>query len=270
MQFDDEYFGSEAQNLLMRRGRDLYQLVRADARLAFHGRSIILLGDRGGETAPLMARIARLCGASAIHFYPSEKTGALKAELTGLGQNAAHWEFCTGGLEAYETCKAILADVPLPGDLRLVRLSADSPAALVRATAELSMDCGVMPLPGRQMRGLANPGLCLVAVDASGAPVATGSSYRYTHPDSDYRDHAFWGVLATRPDRRGQKLAMILGAHAIVRMWEEFGMRGFTTGIKADNPASLAVCARQGVRPSGQTFIACTNPEHFGDAPITR
>lgn len=270
MDFEDEYFGSPAQISLLRRACDLYQLLRDDPRLAFHGRNIILLGDLGAETAPLMARISRLCGASAIHFYPSEKTGALKAELTGLGQNAAHWELCTGGRQAYETCKAIVADVPLPGDLRLKRLSADSPAALVLATAELSVECGVMPMPGRQMRGLANPGLCLVAVDASGAPVATGSSYRYTHPDSDYRDYAFWGVLATRPDRRGQKLAMIMGANAIVRMWEEFGMRGFTTGVKADNPASMAVCARQGVRPSGQNFIACTNPEHFGDAPITR
>ena len=270
MKFDDEYFGSEAQNALMRRGRDLYELVRADPRIAFHGRSIILLGDRGAETAPLMARIARLCGASAIHFYPSEKTEALKAELTGLGQNAAHWELCTGGREAYERCKAMVANWPLPADLRLERLSADSSAELVRATAELSVDCGVMPMPGRQMRGLANPGVCLVAVDASGAPVATGSSYRYTHPDSDYSEYAFWGVLATRPDRRGQKLAMILGANAIVRMWEEFGMRGFTTGIKVDNPASLAVCARQGVRPSGHKFVACTNPEHFGNQSITR
>jgi hypothetical protein len=218
MDYDEEYFGTEAQNALMKRGRDLYKLVQADPRLAFHGRSIILLGGRGADTAPLMARIARLCGASAIHFYPSEKTEALKAELTGLGQNAADWDLCTGGRQAYENCKALMAEIPLPGDLRLKRLSADSPAALVRATAELSMDCGVMPMPGRQMRGLANPGLCLVAVDADGAPVATGSSYRYTHPDSDYRDYAFWGMLATRPDRRGQKLAVILGATAIVRM----------------------------------------------------
>jgi hypothetical protein len=218
----------------------------------------------------MMARIARLCGAAGAHFYPSAKTAALKAELVELGQSADHWELCTGGQRAYEMCKSIVAEVPLPDDLRLERLSADSPAGLVRATADLSMNCGVMPLPGRQMRGLSNPGLCLVAVDQGGAPVATGSSYRYTHPDSDYGHYAFWGALATRPDRRGERLAMILGANAIVTMWEEFGMRGFSTGVKADNPASLAVCAKQGVVPGDWSFVSCTDPDLFKGAPMTR
>ncbi len=270
MQFDDEYFGSLAHIGLARRTRDLFPLIGRDPRFGSYGRNVLLLGDQGAETAPLMAALSRLCGGAGVHYYPSAKAEGLKAELARLGQNADIWQHCTGGEKAYKMCKAIVAGAHLPSDLRLETLSADSPSALVRATAELSMDCGVMPMPGRQMRGLENPGLCLVAVDGSGAPVATGSSYRYTRPDSAYPDWAFWGALATRPDRRGERLAKILGAHAIVHMWENHGVRGFTTGIKADNAASLAVCAKQGVAPSDWSFIACTDPEHFKGAPMTR
>lgn len=270
MQFDDEYFGTPAHVALARRTRDLYRLLADDPRYGSYGRNIILLGDQGAGTAKMIAAASRLVGGAGVHYYPAVKAEALLAGLTGLGQDAGCWQHCSGGRRAYELCRAIVADAPLPPDLQVVRLSADSPAGLVRATAELSMECGVAPLPGKFMRGLANPGLCLVAVDADGAPVATGASYRYTHPDSAYPDYAFWGALATRPDRRGEKLAMILGAMAIVHMWEVHGVCGFSTGIKADNAASMAVCARQGVVPGDWAFVACTDPVHFKGVTFTR
>lgn len=270
MKFDDEIFGTPAHAALQRRSMDLFRLLADDPRYGTYGRNVLLIGDQGEDMAERMAGIARLTGAAGTHYYPSEKSEALCAVLAEMGQTAGRWELCTGGRHAYDLSRAIIAEIPLPDDLKVVRLSADAPAELVRGVAELSMACGVMPVPGRNMRGLVNPGICLAAVDREGVPVATGSSYRYTHPDSDFRDYAFWGALATRPDRRGEKIAMVLGSMAIVHMWENHGVRDFTTGIRADNAASFAVCAKQGVVRSDWTFVACTDPDHFKGAPMTR
>ncbi len=270
MQFEDEIFGSPAHVALARRTRELWALIGNDPRFGSYGRNVVVVGDQGADMAPLMVAISRLTGNCGSHYYPAERADALMAELAGAGQETGRWLHCCGGQKAYDLCKAIVADVALPDDLRVTRLSADSPASLVRATAELSFACGVAQMPGRYMRGMAAPGICLVAVDADGDPVATGSSYRYTHPDSPYPDYAFWGALVTRPDRRGQKLAMILGARAIVHMWENHGVRSFSTGIKADNAASLAVCAKQGVVPGDWVFVANTDPELFEGGAFTR
>lgn len=270
MQSDDEFFGSPVHVALARRTRDLWALIGDDPRFGTYGRNVVVVGDQGEDMAALMASVSRLTGNCGAHYFPAERTDILMAALADRGQEPDCWAHCSGGQGAYDLCREIVVDVPLPGDLRVIHLSPDSPAALVRATAELSFACGVTQMPGRYLRGLATPGICLAAVDADGAPVATGSSYRYTHPDSPYPDHAFWGALATRPDRRGERLAMILGAMAIVHMWENHGVRGFSTGIKADNAASMAVCAKQGVVPGDWAFVGCTDPQLFKGGAFTR
>jgi hypothetical protein len=51
-------------------------------------------------------------------------------------------------------------------------------------------------------------------------------------------------MLATLEDRRGEIIALLLGAQAIVHMWERHGARGFMTGVRADNSSSQALCNR--------------------------
>jgi hypothetical protein len=57
-------------------------------------------------------------------------------------------------------------------------------------------------------------------------------------------------MLATREDRRGQRIALLLGAQAIIHMWEQHGARGFMTGgllpgavIDSSNDANAALTA---------------------------
>ena len=77
-----------------------------------------------------------------------------------------------------------------------------------------------MPVPGAFMRGQLRQGICLVATDGNGQPVATASSYVLHHPSSPRAPIVFWGMLATREDRRGEKIGLVLGAQAIVHMWD--------------------------------------------------
>jgi RimJ/RimL family protein N-acetyltransferase len=133
----------------------------------------------------------------------------------------------------------------------------------------LQQGCDVMPVPGSVMRGAQVPGVFLAARDGQGEPVAVAASFRL-HPDgSKNADIAFWGMIATRPDRRGQRLARILGAMAIVHMWEKEGARGFMTGVRADNASSQALCNALGVTDSPWCYATCTDPQVMG-AKITK
>lgn len=161
-------------------------------------------------------------------------------------------------------------DLALPADLRISAIDPRTPRELVRDIAELCQSCDVMPVPGSIMRGQAMRGICLVATDQEGRPVATASSYMIHHPSSPRARDAFWGMLATREDRRGEKIALLLGAQAIIHMWEHHGARGFMTGVRADNLSSQALCNRLGVTASDWIYASCIDKEVFAGASITK
>lgn len=163
-----------------------------------------------------------------------------------------------------------MAKNSLPSDLKILIVDAATPAKLVAEVAELSIACGVMPVPGPAMRGQVRDGICLVAVDAAETVVATASSYLCNHPESARAKDAFWDMLATSETRRGERIGKILGAETIVRMGEAFGVRSVNTGVTADNASSMALCASLGVPPSEWTFIGCIDPAAFGRASMTR
>jgi RimJ/RimL family protein N-acetyltransferase len=77
-------------------------------------------------------------------------------------------------------------------------------------------------------------------------------------------------MLATREDRRGQRIAFILGAQAIVHMWERHGARGFNTGVRADNAPSRTLCEKLGVCSTEWIYAQCIDRELFGGVSITK
>ncbi|MEP2556236.1 MAG: GNAT family N-acetyltransferase [Rhizobiaceae bacterium] len=165
--------------------------------------------------------------------------------------------FHHGGQSAYKASKSLLAERSLPPNLELVRLDANSPSQLIEGTVKLCQNVGLSTMPGEVMRGEALPGACFVALNGKGMPVATASSYAMHAKGTPREKEAFWGVLATHEDFRGQGLAGILGAIVIEHMWEEQGMRGFNTGIKADNLASRAACAKLAVLDTAWVTLFC-------------
>lgn len=113
------------------------------------------------------------------------------------------------------------------------------------------------------MRGQAQKGICFVATDQDQRPVATASSYMIHHPSSPRARDAFWGMLATREDRRGERIALLLGAQAIIHMWERHGARGFMTGVRADNSPSQALCNKLRVSATSWIYAGCVDKEMF-------
>jgi RimJ/RimL family protein N-acetyltransferase len=77
-------------------------------------------------------------------------------------------------------------------------------------------------------------------------------------------------MLATREDRRGQRIALLLGAQAIIHMWEHHGARGFMTGVRADNAPSQALCNKLGVGATDWIYAWCMDKELFGGSSVTK
>lgn len=266
---NDEYFGSTDRIALARRSASLWRLLRNDPRYAYYGR-LVALSDPGGDAADLLLALAKLQGASVAYFYPADDAQSLFAQLEGSGLATDRHEHYWGGEAALAASRVALQAHLLPVDLKVSALGPDTPAELVRDVADLCQSCDVMPVPGSVMRGQTRDGICLVATDQDGRAVASASSFMLHHPSSPRAKDAFWGMLATRKDRRGERIALLLGAQAIIHMWERHGARGFMTGVRADNPSSQALCNRLGVTASNWIYASCMDKEVFAGQSITK
>lgn len=266
---DEEYFGDPAKVDLMRRSAALYQLLQDDIRFAYYGR-LVALSNPGKNTTAVMTALAKLQGAGVCYYFPKVKADKLFIELEAAGLKTDRHEHYWGGEQAYQASRQVLADWQLPVDLTIKRLDDASPTRLVKDVAELLQSCDVMPVPGSFLRGRARPGITLVAIDQVGIAVASASSFVIHHPDSEHAADVFWGMLATREDRRGQRIALQLGAMAIEHMWLNEGARGFMTGVRQDNHSSDALCNRLGVYDSDWIYASCLNEVVFGSSSVTR
>jgi hypothetical protein len=266
---DDEFFGSPEKIALSRRGAHLWSLLRDNPRYAFYGR-LVALSDPSQDAAEILSAMARLQGAAVSYFYPRSAAESLFAQLEERGLGTDRHEHFWGGEKALAASRRAQEDFAVPTDLRISAIDEGTPRDLVGAVAELCQSCDVMPVPGSFMRGQACKGICLVATDQGGRPVATASSYMIHHPSSPRARDAFWGMLATREDRRGERIALLLGAQAIVHMWERHGARGFMTGVRADNLSSQALCGKLGVSATEWIYASCLDKEMLGGSSVTK
>ncbi|WP_299476777.1 hypothetical protein [uncultured Roseibium sp.] len=270
MRFKDEFFGTAAQVSVSRRARDTWKLIQDDPRYAYNGRIVTVAGFIGNETSEKLAALARLQGSTTCHFLPKDRVGDIERLLGGEGLACNVWEFCKGGLAAYNAAQRILSTYRLPPDISVARIDADKSAALVSEFAKMVGECGVMVMAGRVMRGLDMPGITLAAIDDSGSIVGSAWGYKCYHPKSKFSDFAFWGGLTCHPERRGQKIALVLGALSIVWLWDELEVRGFCTGIAGDNTASFALCEKLSVLPSDEIGLGVSDPEMFRGTTLTK
>jgi hypothetical protein len=269
MTIDDEYFGTPERIALSKRSANLWRLLGDNPRFSYYGR-LVSLCEPGEDTADILVAMAKLQGAGMCNYYPADGAAALFARLEASGMGTDRHEHFRGGEQAFAASRRVLQELSLPDDLAVQVVDAGTPRGLVADIAELGQSCGVMPVPGAVMRGLVRKGVCLVATDRDGRAVATASSYMNHHPQSRPAKDVFWGALATRQDRRGQRIAFILGAQAIVHMWERHGARGFVTGVRADNPSSRMLCEKLGVRPTEWIYAWCSDREVFGGGSVTK
>ena len=69
MRFQDEFFGSEAQQSVSRRACDLWRLCIKDEQLAYNRRIVTVVGDICAKTSDKLMCLARVQGSTICHFY---------------------------------------------------------------------------------------------------------------------------------------------------------------------------------------------------------
>lgn len=265
-----EVFGSAAQRALLARGAHAFALLRDDPRITYYGRTVGLASPEAGDMS-LLAALARLQGGSAYGCV--QNAGLHRHADAARAQGFAittytRWE---GAGAARDAAGAVLRDHALPDDVTVHWIDADAPAERLAALAEVALCCGVVPPAGAVLRGRARPGVALVARDARGRPVSCAGAAAFFHRDHPLgRAECWWGMLATHPDRRGDRLALILGAMALIRMHERFGFTQVFTGVERGNGASEAVCRRMGLAPADTSVLSVADASLLPGGRMTK
>ena len=154
------------------------------------------------------------------------------------------WQSCESAIAA---TRQVVATVSQPEDVTMLRIDASTSDGHLASLAEMALGCGVLPPCDEVLRGLLRPAVCLVAVDRALRVVSCAASSDYAYEDhAKHGGQAWWGMLATDPARRGQRLSLFLGAHALLKMEARFGFGDFMTGVEPGNAPSEAICARMG------------------------
>ena len=77
-------------------------------------------------------------------------------------------------------------------------------------------------------------------------------------------------MLATDKARRGQGIALLLGAHSMLAMRDRFGYGHFFTGIREGNTPSKRLCGKLGLTASDTVVMIAIAPELFASGRVTK
>lgn len=266
----DEFFGSDDQRALLRRGRGLAVLLSHDSRYSYYGRTVGLPGPEDGDIDHLAA-LTTVQGSATYGAVPLNQVEAIKTAIMARGLVPMIYDKWEGSRSAIAAARQIVATLSLPEDVTMLRLDASTPDGHLASLAEMALACGVLPPCGEVLRGLLRPAVCLVAIDRTSNVVSCAAASAYAHADHPrYGGLAWWGMLATDPARRGQRLSVVLGAHALLDMETRFGFGDFFTGVEPGNAPSEAICARMGLSRGDHAIIGCTDPRALASGRMTK
>lgn len=266
----DEYFGDGDQQALLKRGRALSDLLKHDKRFSYYGRTVGITTTEDGDLDTLTA-LVRAQGNSNCATVPDYTCLSYTSELKARGLAPVVYKKWEGTEAPLEAARDIVNNVPHPDDVTLVCVTPETPVRLLNSAAKMALGCGVLPTCGAALRGLLQPAVTFFAVDRTDNVVSMAAASAFTHIDHpSLSGQAWWGMLATDASRRGQSIALILGAHAILEMDRRFGFRSFMTGVEAGNAPSEAVCSKMGLAPKGMTIVGCADPGALSGGRMTK
>ncbi|MEM1430885.1 MAG: N-acetyltransferase [Pseudomonadota bacterium] len=264
---DIEAYGTAEQQALLRRGRAVFDLVGADPRFGYYGRGVGILRD-GDAPVRTLVRLVQAQGTSNYGSVPTDRVDRLRAEVEASGVRATLYRRWSGGAEALAAARAIVREVPVPPHLHLARIDGDSPPDTMRALVGAAASAGVLTLAGDVLRGTGRPGVTFALSDAAGRVVSCAASTLYA--ETEQGREFWWGMLATRPEARGARLSLALGARAMLEANAQYGAARFFTGVQDGNAPSEAVCTRVGLTAEEAWVLSVVDPRALSGASLTR
>lgn len=263
------YFGTEGQRMIGRKADLLWPALRDDPRFHHHGRAIGVHAGLSADLSPTIA-LARTNGASAYVNCPNDRVEQIIAALAAAGLVTDHYSRWVTGEESLARANAILNAHSMPEDLSIERIEPDTLPDTLDALDQLAQTCDVFLPHDGILRGIDTFSVCLMALDQSGKPVGMATAIAGNHPQSGAAHVAQWGMLATAPERRGQKIGLLMGATSLHAALTSGRIIECSTGIRAGNAPSEGLCRQLGLAPSGCTDIIAIDPAAFGGSQITK
>ncbi len=262
-------FGEPAQIAMVQRAYALWVLLKDDPIYSFQARTVSL-AKMQTDSAERVIALTRLQGYASCHFVPRDQAADLLSAYDSAGLNSVQWDQYWGRESAISASRAFLETYQNTDGLSLKTVNPDTPDAVIRSIGEMSMRAGVLPPPASGMRGIGIRGVYQYVETADGTIVASGGGFMSYHPDGPRPDEAFWGMLATDEHWRGKRLACWVGAQIVTDLATIYGARGFSSGVKANNPSSQAMCSRLGINQSDFVYAGATDPVIMGNTSVTR
>lgn len=253
------FFGTPDQQAVTRRAADAWTLLKDDPRFSTHGRTVGINSHVTTDMS-LLTALTRLQGVGACECLPDEDVDRLRSELVALGFKTDCYVQWESGPDTIGLCDAWLASNELPDDVELLRIGPDTPLNRLQEVADLVASVDMMLPMESFVRGQAVSSVYYAAIDRNGLPVAHASTTRSFHPDAPNGEETHWGMLATADHRRGEGMALYLGALALTKLHREYGFTGFVTGIRAGNVPSEKLCGRLGFAPRGRSIVLAIDP----------
>ena len=265
----EEVFGNAQQQQVQQRAAFLWPLLKDQPRFTCYGRGVGLpsAADYDLEVALALVGLQGICS---IQHAERAVSGDIRAELQDAGLTLDSYVSWEGEDAAVTAAREVLDERALSGDLTVREVDAATGAEDLARLDDLATQCEMLLPMGSFLRGEQRPSCFLFAQDGAGRVVGLAGSVAANHPDHPGGDRPWWGLLGTHPDRRGEGIAMILGAMAIVRMHERFGYRAFMTGIRTGNTPSEALCSKLGFAGTSREILVAIDPTQLAGGRITK
>lgn len=266
---DQQFFGTPDQQAVTRRAADAWALLRDDPRYSTHGRTVGINSHVTTDRSLLMA-LTRLQGVGACDCLPDGEVAPLQAELLKLGFRTDSYVQWESAPDTIDRCDDWLASHELPEDVELLRIDPDTPLTRLHQVADLLASAELMLPMESFVRGQACRSVYIAAIDREGIPVAHASATQTFHPDAPNGTETHWGMLATAQHRRGEGMAIYLGALALTRMHREYGFDRFMTGIRPGNVPSEKLCGRLDFAPRGRSIVLAIDPGMIASEQLSK
>ena len=206
-----------------------------------------------------------LQGVGICDSVPSWHIEYRSSALEKLGLKVEQLEIFRGGNHTITSARSIVSARNLPEDLELLYIDEyTSKSVLQRIDAFTQYHGASLPMESFLLK----PGtrsVCVATLDGDGKVVGTSAAGAHFHRNHSRCDEAFWGMLATREDRRGQGIALLLGALCMLAMNERHGFDKFITCVKKGNTPSERLCAKLGLKPNDTSVVFAIDPDFFAE-----
>jgi RimJ/RimL family protein N-acetyltransferase len=241
------YFGTPNQQRLQARAEASVDFINATPGACQAGRTMgcddpdRLGWDRIDE---FLARDG-VCG---FRLIPANKVDELKSNLTNRNCRFDSWDVFLADREATLAASEAILARGLPDGLTELDRPTDPEGEYTSRIQTLMAAAGVVPFSGSLLVGDVGPATTIAIGQRDGTVVAAAHGYLPHNAHSEYRGHAWGGLVAVAESHRGKRLGNYVNARMIVSVFRDLGATHVYELVSSTNLPSRRMVESCGLR----------------------